>query len=157
MGCSSSKSKVDIRYFRLSPVGVYSLDRFNDKVEDVIERFGRLQDDVERKRRRLDDLSGFSWTSKSYYGDGGLKKSIYGILLQFAAVSQGDISKIKFDVIERKPFLKISLHGLTLANADKQIEAIEEYFDEIAECFTEKMPKIVEEMGTLAERAVTAQ
>lgn len=156
MGCSSSKSKIDIRSFRLAPVGVYSLDRFNDKVEDVIERFGRIQDDVERKRRRLDDVSGFTWSGKGRFGDGGLKKSIYGILLQFAAVAQGDVTKIKFDVIERKPFLKISLHGLTLAEADKQIEAIMDYFDEIAECFTEKMPKIVEEMGNLAERAVTA-
>ena len=87
MGCSSSKSKVDIRYFRLTPVGVYSLDRFNDKVEDVIERFGRLQDDIERKRRRLDDISGFTYSGKGRFGDGGLKKSIYGILLQFAAVA----------------------------------------------------------------------
>ena len=88
MGCSSGKEqRVDIRYFRLAPIGVYSVDRFNDKLEDVIERFGRLTDDIDRKRKHLDYLSGFTWGGKLRYGDGGLKKSVIGILLQFFSVA----------------------------------------------------------------------
>jgi len=158
MGCSSGKEeRVDIRHLRLQSIGVYSVDRFNDKLEDVIERFGKLTDDIERKRKRLDDLSGFSWGGKVRYGDGGIKKSVIGILLQFFAVGQGDLSKVKVSVIERKPFIKLSLNGLTVQQADKQIEAFEDYIDEINDCFEEKMPRIVQEMGELADRAVNLQ
>ncbi len=64
---------------------------------------------------------------------------------------------MKCNFVERKPFIKISLHGLTVQNADKQIEGFEDYVDEINDCFEEKIPKIIEEMGKLADRAVNLQ
>ena len=102
-------------------------------------------------------MSGFTFSGKGRFGDGGIKKSIIGILLQFFALAQGDFSKVKVQVIERKPFLKISLHGVTVKDADHQIDAIEKYIDEIVESFEEKMPKVAEEMAKLGERALTLQ
>ncbi len=53
----------------------------------MIERFGRITDDIERKRKVLDDLSGFTYAGKGRFGDGGIKKSVVGILLQFFSVA----------------------------------------------------------------------
>jgi predicted choloylglycine hydrolase len=80
-----------------------------------------------------------------------------GMLLQFVSVANGDPSKVKVDVIEKKPFIKISLHGLTIDNAEKQIEAFIGYLEEIFDCFEEKMPKILEKMNSLVERAPEVQ
>lgn len=77
--------------------------------------------------------------------------------MQFFSVAQGDLSKVKVNMIEKKPFLKISLHGLTVKEAVHQVDAFEKYIEEIQECFEEKMPRLVEEMKELAERAINLQ
>lgn len=158
MGCGSSKSEeTSIRYIRLQPVGVLAFDKFNDSIERVIEDFATIEDSVKRRRKAFDSLTGFTGIIDHAVENGGLKKSTMGMLLQFTSVANGDPSKVKVDVIERKPFIKISLHGLTIDNADKQIEAFEAYVDEIFDCFEVKMPKILELMNSLVERAPEVQ
>jgi len=34
---------------------------------------------------------------------------------------------VKWDVIEKAPFVKIALNGVSIADADKQIDAFNEY------------------------------
>ena len=53
-------------------------------------RFGALTDDVEKKRLRIDDTTGFSWYKT--YGT-KLRNSVIGMLLQFLSLSDGDLTK----------------------------------------------------------------
>lgn len=87
MGCSSGKEKIHIRQLKLTATGIPSVDKFVGETEDVIERFAKLTDDIEKKRLRLDTLTGFP-------KDSGLKKSVTGILLLMFAAANGDLSKI---------------------------------------------------------------
>lgn len=52
MGCQSSTGanakRKSIRYIRLTKVGVYSVDRFIEQMEVVMEKFALLIEDVER-------------------------------------------------------------------------------------------------------------
>jgi hypothetical protein len=65
MGCSVSsgadkpKKIKSIRQLKLEKVGVYSVDAFVDQFEDLIERFAKLTDDIERKRNHLTYVTGF--------------------------------------------------------------------------------------------------
>lgn len=152
MGCSSGKeTKVNIKSLRLQNVGVHSVDSFNDQVEVVINKFAALTDGIEYKRKRLDDLTGFWWYRQA---DRSIRNSVMGIILQFLAVANGDLTKIKIDIIEHKPFVKIALNGLTLDRAMDYIEYFQEYVEEIFECLTEKMPVLLKEMVELADKAV---
>ena len=67
------------------------------------------------------------------------------------------MSKLKITHTQKKPFIKMSLHGLTVKEADNQIEAFEDYIDAISDAFEEKLPRILEEMEKLAERAINLQ
>jgi hypothetical protein len=58
-------------------------------------------------------VTGFNWWEVT------LKRSVVGIILQDFAAANGDLSKVKWDVIEKAPFVKISLNGVTLADVDK--------------------------------------
>jgi hypothetical protein len=87
MGCSSGKEKIHIRQLKLKSTGIPSVDNFIDETEDVIERFAKLTDDIEKKRLKLDTLTGFP-------KDSGLKKSVIGILLLMFAAANGDKSKV---------------------------------------------------------------
>jgi hypothetical protein len=74
--------------------------------------------------------------------------------LTFLAVADGDLTKVKVDFKEKKPFIKISLNGLTVDGADKYIEALEDYIDELVECLEEKMPRVLNGMLELVPKAV---
>lgn len=161
MGCTASadgkshaKKKLNIRNFKLKHTGVWSIDRFADQVEEVIERMARLTDDIDRKRATLEHLTHFD-----YYKSHGIKirHIVYGILLQLFSIADGDLSKVKIDFKDKKPFIKISLHGITAEGADKLIEALEDYINEIVECMEEKMPRIISEMAELGPKAVQVQ
>jgi hypothetical protein len=100
----------------------------------------RLTDDIDRKRGRIDSLTQFDWYKA--YGI-KLRQPFYGILLQLYSVANGDPSKVKIDFKEKKPFLKISLHGLSVEGADKYFEAFEDYVDELVDCLEDKMPRVL--------------
>ena len=152
MGCGNTKaSKPNIHALRLAPVGVMSIDKFNDQVERVLDRFAEIQDDIVRKKERLGWVTGFNWWEVT------LKHCIVGIILQDFAAANGDLSKVKWDVIEKAPFVKIALNGVSIADADKQIDAFNEYTEALQEAVTEKMPKVLESMQELANKADTLQ
>ena len=44
---------------------------------------------------------------------------------------------------------------MTIKDVEKQIEALEDYIEEIVECFTERMPKLVSEIEELVMKADT--
>lgn len=158
MGCTASsasgvtKKKVNLRYYKLKHTGIWSVDRFADQVEEVIERMARMTDDIERKRSLIDSLTHFDWYKA--YGI-KLRQPVYSILLTFLAAADGDLSKVKVDFIEKKPFIKISLNGLTVEGADKYIQALEDYICELVDCLEDKMPKVLAEMMELVPKAVS--
>lgn len=143
MGCSSGKEKISIRQLKLKSVGIRSIDNFVDETEDVIERFAKLTDDIEKKRLKLDKLTGFP-------RDSGLRKSVLAILLLFLAAANGDKSKVKIELAMVQPFIKIKLHGVSIPHGDDYLEAIDDYLDEVAECVEKKIPKVLKEMGEMA-------
>ena len=122
MGCGGSKQKAHIRSLKLENVGVSSVDRFNNQVEEVIEKFAAIYDDIERKKATLLSLTAFDYVNYPE-SDKNIKNITVAMLLQFFAVANGDLSKIKIDVVDRKPFLKISLQGLSVDKAEDMIKA----------------------------------
>ncbi|TNV79402.1 hypothetical protein FGO68_gene4178 [Halteria grandinella] len=128
MGCTASsgaggshtKKKVNLRYYRLQRTNIWSVDRLADQVEEVVERMARMTDDIDRKRARIDSLTQFDWYKA--YGV-KLRQPVYAILLTFLAVANGDLSKVKVDFKEKKPFIKISLNGLSIEGADNWLTA----------------------------------
>lgn len=119
MGCTASSSAnsssapktKNIRNLKLQAVGVYSVDRFVDQVEEIIERFGKLTDDIERKREKLLHLTDFDIYRPEQVR---LKYAVVGMLLQFFSLANGDLSKVKVELKEKKPFLKLKLNGVDL-------------------------------------------
>lgn len=68
------------------------------------------------------------------------------MLLQIFSAANGDLSKAKVEFKEKKPLIKISLNGVTVDGVEKQIEALDDYLDEICDCLDEKLPKLLDEM-----------
>ena len=93
----------------MQPIGVNSIDAFTRELNDVMRKFGALTDQVERKRLRIDATTGFSW----YKAFGTtLRTSIIGMLLQFLALTNGDLSKINIETPTYRPYLRIVLNGI---------------------------------------------
>ena len=155
MGCSSGKQTSSIRSLKLDNVGVHSIDAFNNQIEEILEKFAALTDDLDKRRRDLSNYTGFGWHGK--HGDGGLKKGIIGIILQFFSLASGDISKVKIDIVPKKPYLKIKLHGIKLDTAEKQVDCIAEYLEAIGDCFEEKIPALISSMVELCKKVVDLQ
>jgi len=74
-----------------------------------LRRFGALTDDVERKRYRIDDVTGFSW----YKAFGTtLRTAIIGMILQFLSLTNGDLTKFSIETPAWRPYLRFSLNGI---------------------------------------------
>lgn len=116
------------------------MDTFIDQLNDVIRRFGQLTDDVESKRREIDSVSGFS--GYRVYGT-TMRHSLVGILLQYFSLANGDKSKVKIDTLEWKPYIKISLNGISFQDADRQMKAFENYLTAISDVGEEKLPQVL--------------
>jgi len=146
MGCTASsgvgatKKKVNLHSYKLKHTGIWSVDRFAEQVEEVVEGMARMTDDIDRKRSLIDSLTHFDW----YKAHGiKLRQPVYSILLTFLAAANGDLTKVKVYFDEKKPFIKISLNGLTVDGADKYIHALEDYICELVDCLEDKMPKVL--------------
>ncbi len=82
----------------------------------MLRRFGALTDDVERKRYRIDETTGFAW----YKAFGTtLRTAIIGMLLQFLSLTNGDLSKFSIETPAWRPYLRFVLNGVYLDDADK--------------------------------------
>lgn len=53
------QAKTDVRHLKLKKTGLRSVDLFVDQVEDTVERFAKLTDDVEAKRHKFEHATGF--------------------------------------------------------------------------------------------------
>jgi hypothetical protein len=76
MGCSSGKQHANIKSLKIEKVGVHSIDKFCDQIEEIINRFADLTDDLEQRNKKLGDLTGFWW-----YSGSRLKHNVLGMLL----------------------------------------------------------------------------
>ena len=119
-------------------MGVHSVDRFCDQVEEVVNRFADLTDTLNGSQKRLDDLTGF-WR----YSGTKVKQSVLGMLLQMFAVANGDVSKVKWDIKDDAPFIKFKLHGLSSKDLEEYIEAFEKFMIDVMDAITEKIPRIL--------------
>ena len=121
MGCQSSTQssahaqKRSIRSFKLTKIGVYSVDKYIEQMEEVIERFAKLTEDIEKKRHRFDSLTGFD--AYRVYGT-RIRHSTIGMLLQMYSAANGDRSKVDIGIKEQKPFIKFGMKGLTMEGLD---------------------------------------
>ena len=103
-------------------------------------KFGALTDDVERKRLRIDEATGFGWYKA--YGT-TLRNAVIGMLLQFLSLSNGDLTKFKVETPAWRPYLRIVLNGIQSDVADRQIDAVNEYFESMPEVAEEKLPGVL--------------
>ena len=118
-------------------MGVPSIDKFVDQGTDVIERFARLTEEIERKRNAIDNVTGFV----AYKKEGAkLRHAFLGVILEIYSLSNGDTSKVKIVTNAKKPLIKITLNGVTGNDVEKHIKAFEDYIDEITDCVEVKMP-----------------
>jgi phenylalanyl-tRNA synthetase beta subunit len=107
MGCtSSSEGGIDKRpkidSLRLQNIGMSSVDAFINQLNDVMFRFGQFTDRLAGKRRDIDLSSGFDWYKA--YGT-TMRHSIIGILLQYYALANGDMSKVKVETPAWRPYI----------------------------------------------------
>lgn len=152
MGCGSSKEMS--RSVTLHYIGVPSVDSVVDQVVKVLDDFYYITFGLYKKKHELSDLVDLKWNGK--YGDGALKKAVLGILLQFFSVANGDLTKVKIAATHKKPYLKVTINGLALDKAAKQIDTMGEFIEEIFEAVLEKLPKLIAEVGELVTRLLTA-
>jgi len=155
MGCGGSKEKADIRSLKLERIGVYSIDAFSGRVTDVIERFASIADDLKKRRVRLEDLTGFNRAGIKT-ADRTLNNAVLGMLLQFFAVCNGSYEKIVVTFKERRPYIDIKVNGLSLSNAEDQIQALVDYIETLHES-VEKLPGPIEEMEQLLRESENLQ
>ena len=103
-------------------------------------RFGALTDDIERKRLKIDEATGFGWYKA--YGT-TLRNSVIGMLLQFLSLSNGDLTKFKVETPAWRPYIRIVLNGIQSDEADRQIDAVNDYFVSMPEVAEEKLPAVL--------------
>ena len=151
MGCGSSKEGTSITSLKLAPVGVKSVDSFNDQVEVVINNCAKIEDGITKARKALGAVAGFDAAGKG----SSLKQTVTGILLMCLCAANGDMSKLKIEIINKKPYFKISLNGMTSESIPKLINAFEEYIDALVDAIEEKLPKIIEEITELSDKVAT--
>lgn len=117
-------------------------------------RFGALTDDVERRRKDIDTYTGFGWYS--YYGT-TLRATITGMLLQFLALANGDLSKVKIETPAWRPYIRISLNGVYSDGVDNQLDAVQGYLESVPEVAEEKLPKLMIEVNEALARLPVIQ
>ena len=105
-----------------------------------MKKFGGLTDDVEKKRLMIDEATGFSWYKA--YGT-TLRNSVIGMLLQFLSLSNGDLTKFRIETPSWRPYLRIVLNGIQSDDADRQIDALNSYFESMPEVAEEKLPAVL--------------
>ena len=133
----------------LQPIGVHSVDGFIREFSDVLKRFGALTDDVERKRFRIDDETGFSWYKA--FGT-SLRTSILGMLLQFLALTNGDLTKFSIETPAWRPYLRFVLNGISADGVDRQIDAVNNYLESMPEVAEDKLPALLVEAQQALEK-----
>ena len=117
------------------------MDIFVGQMEEVIERFAKLQEDIERKRAHLETVTGFEMYKKSH--EIKLRHPVIGILIDVYTAADGDKSKVKVECKERKPYLQIRMSGITSVELTKNVEALDDYFEEVGDAFEVKVPRLV--------------
>ena len=117
------------------------MDTFVGQMEEVIERFAKLQEDIERKRVHLETVTGFEMYKKSH--EIKLRHPVLGILIDVYTAADGDKSKVKVECKERKPYLQIRMSGITSVELTKNVEALDDYFEEVGDAFEVKVPRLV--------------
>lgn len=148
MGCNSTKeSKTSIKSLNLPKVGVASLDAFIAKVTDIVNRFADLTDDIEKKQNHMYNLYDFVYVNRK--ADRTLRIAFLSVNILFISTANGDMSKVKIDVIDKEPYFKIAVNNLGLDKADDYIKAFEDCVTTTVHAVTDKMPKLLEEMTKL--------
>lgn len=155
MGCSSGKEqRISIKSFKLTNVGVKSVDAFTNEVEQIINTFGGFTDSLESKREKLAKLTGFD---KFPVKERNIRNFVSGILLQFFAIANGDNKKFTLAFQEDAPWLIIKVNDLAVDKAVEYIKTFEEYAVELAEGLLLKLPPLLKDMIGLVEKAIDLQ
>ena len=68
------------------------------------------------------------------------------------AVANGDHTKVKIEIANRSPLLRISLNGLSGGDVVNYIEAFTDYLSVLSESL-EKIPRVLAEMVELVDKA----
>ena len=120
----------------------------------MVERFAKLTDDIEAKRHKFEQTTGFDAVRKTQPPVNiTLRQPLIGMLLEIFSAANGDMSKAKVQFKEKKPLIRIALNGgVTVEGVDKQIEALDAYLDELCDCLEEKLPRLLDEMTLLLDR-----
>lgn len=126
------------------------MDRFVDQFEEVIDRFDAITEILAKRKKGLDDVTGF-WRIRG----ARLKHSVLGILLQCFALANGDMNKVKIQIKDKNPIMKISLNGVSSTDLDSYLSAFDDYLDSIENAVEHKIPRILEETEELAQKAVS--
>ena len=125
-----------------------SVDAFIEQSDVVIKDISDLTDALDDSKKKLNDLTGF-WKVR----DPKLKHIVIGMLLQILAVANGDISKLKVEIIDKEPFIKISLHGLSSKDCLEYIKAYEDFIERVWHAVANQIPRSLKAASELADKA----
>ena len=59
------------------------------------------------------------------------------------SLSNGDLTKFKVETPAWRPYLRIVLNGIQSNEADRQIDAVNDYFESMPEVAEEKLPAVL--------------
>ena len=133
-------------------MGLQSVDAYVAEVESTIERFAKVYEDIEGKKKHLVSVTGFEPPHWSKEAPPHLKEPVIGMILQLFALARGDPHKVSVSIIEKKPFVKLAYLGVTEDGIEGQTHALEAYIEAVDDACKEKLPEILKEVKELAEK-----
>lgn len=79
------------------------------------------------------------------------------MLLQFLSLTNGDLSKFKIETPAWRPYLRFVLNGVYFDDADKQIDAVNNYLESLPDVAEDRLPALLVEAQQALERLPAVQ
>lgn len=114
MGCGNVKQSAHpLKSLQLENVGVNSIDSFNNKVSDIINRFADLTDDLEKRKNEFFDQCDLVYANRTK--DRTLSIAFQATVLFIMATIEGDVEKVKIHIIDEKPYFRVDFSEVATA------------------------------------------
>jgi hypothetical protein len=146
---SSSEAEVLAKDLKSDKVGVDSVDGFVDSLNGVVDTLDGIQTGIAKRKYKLAKSLDFKKAAP-------IKNIIGGMILQYYGAAN-DISNLKvgfkLESLDPTEWFEMSLAGISIDNAQKQIEGVKDYLQNLFENMTVKLPDLATQAQGLVEQA----
>lgn len=100
---------------------------------------------IEERNLKIMRITGFKHVRHAT-----IKHALVGMFLSFGQAVAGDIHKLDIKIVQKAPYVKAKINGVSTKDLEEAYEQFEKYIEDIENVLMEKLPKLVETAAELA-------